>query len=144
MAGAGRAVLGVLLGLAIAGPARTAETAPLACGDFLARLHLKPPGVRFVGCVALPEQQGKPLQATYHLSGANAVRAERLLGRSIRMPRLRHSCCQWDMPEYWFHATDGRAYGISMVSDETVAGGRGGWPSVRTFQIVVEFSTEEI
>jgi hypothetical protein len=58
--------------------AKTLEHAPRQCGDLLARMHLKSPGVRYIGCSYLPDRQGKPLRATYRIPGRYAARAERL------------------------------------------------------------------
>lgn len=57
------------------------------CGDFLARMHQKPPRLRYVGCNCLPKQQGKPLRTTYQVSGAFAARAERYLIKALECSR---------------------------------------------------------
>lgn len=88
--------------------AKTLDHAPQQCGDFLAQIHLKPRGVRYIGCSYLPDRQGKPLRATYHVPGQYAARAERIFVNAVGMPSLRRSCCQWDAPPHWFHGADGQ------------------------------------
>lgn len=114
------------------------------CGDFLARMHQKPPRLRYVGCNYLPKQQGKPLRATYQVSGALAARTERYLVKATGMLSLRRSCCQWDTPRHSFRAADGRSYDIMMISDETAARNRATWSEIRLFEVVVETFTEDI
>lgn len=123
---------------------KTLDDAPLRCDDFLARMHLKPRGVRFVSCSYLPGRQGKPFRAVYRVPGRFAALAERTFVRAVGMPSLRRSCCQWDAPPHWFHGRDGREYGITMVSDETGARSRAAWPGVPVFEIVIEMYTEDI
>ncbi len=107
-------------------------------------MHLKPRGVRFVACSYLPDRQGKPLRATYHVPGPFAARAELTFVQAIGMPSLRRSCCQWDAPPHWFRGADGQEYGITMVSEETTARSRAAWLGIPLFEIVVETFTEEI
>lgn len=124
--------------------AKTLNHAPQQCGDVLAQMHLKPRGVRHIGCIYLPDRQGNPFQATYHVPGQYAARAERLFVLAVGMPSLRRSCCQWDAPPHWFRGADGQQYGITMVSDETGARSRAAWPGIPVFEIVTERYTEDI
>lgn len=136
-------VLAALL-IAVLPPARAQTHVPRHCGDLLARLHLKPPGLTFVGCSFLPDLQGKPLRATYRLPGRFAVETERFFVTKVGMPMLRRSCCQWDGPRHSFRGADGQEYDVSMTSAETTARIRAAWPHVRLFQVVVETFTDEI
>lgn len=64
----------------------TAMSTPLLTaadwGDLLARTHMKPLGVGYVGCRYLPERQGKPLQAAYSVAGKDAPHVEAYLIRT--------------------------------------------------------------
>jgi len=110
-------------GLSITGvaAAQVPDKPVTRCGDFLARMHLKAPGMRYIGCSYLPRQQGKPLRATYQVPGALAAQTERHLVMATGMALLQRSCCQWDGPRHSFRGRDGREYDITMVSDESTA-----------------------
>ena len=124
--------------------ARAAEPAPFSCGDFLAQMDKKPAHLTFIGCSYLPDRQGKPLRAVYHVSGRFAAATETDLIRSLGLNRLKRSCCQWDSPAHQFKDANGREFSITMVSDETTAARRAIWPKITTFEVVVETFTEEI
>ena len=124
--------------------ARAAEPASLSCGDFLAQLDKKPAHLTYIGCSYLPDRQGKPLRAIYHVSGRYAAITEADLIRSVGLNRLKRSCCQWDSPADQFKDANGREFSITMVSEETTATSRAAWPKVTTFEVVVETFTEEI
>lgn len=114
------------------------------CGDLLARIGKRPSHLNYAGCAYRADRQGKPLRATYRVSGRFAAPAEAYLIRSTRLNRLRRSCCQWDAPPRQFTDASGREYMISMLSDETVVTSRKAWPHIRRFEVIVETLTEEI
>lgn len=125
-------------------PAHASAAAPAACGNALARMHRQPAHLIYEGCAFLPKQQGKPLRATYHVSGKHAAAVEAYLAKAFGLKRLKLSCCQWDGPAAQFRDTDGRDVAISMVSEETLVAARSGWPSIGAFAVIVEIYTEEI
>jgi hypothetical protein len=114
------------------------------CADFLAALQKKPAHVIFDNCTAMPERQGRPLRATYHVSGVHAARAEAALIKSFGLKRLKRSCCQWDSPAASFKSAQGKEFIVSMVSEESVFTKRSQWREIPRFEIVVEMLTEEI
>ncbi len=124
-------------------PERAGAQTTLACADFLAQLHRKPAHTQFVGCTSVPDRQGKPLRAIYHVSGQFAAQAETYLVKATGLARLRRSCCQWDAPPRQFTA-NGREFSIAMVSGETPVATRAAWPEISTFEITVETMTEDI
>ena len=122
-----------------------AEPAPaVRCTDFLARMHRKPPHLVFVGCRPLPDQQGRPLRATYRVEGRHAAGVEASLARTTGLAPLRRSCCQWDAPPRWFTDRVGHSFRLTMVSDETTVAHRAQWTLIRSFQVTVDAFTEEI
>lgn len=137
-------VLALAASLTVLPPGAAAGATSASCGDILETLHRKPPGLRFIGCEYLPDRQGKPLEATYRIPGRLAARAERLLARSVGLPRLRRSCCQWDAQPHSFRGMDGRSHDIVMVSTETAARTRAAWASIPFFEVTVTTYTEEI
>ncbi len=139
------------LGSAVATPlmaasARIPEAKVTArdCGDFLAQMQKKPAHVTYVGCSYAPDRQGKPLQATYRLSGRYAAATEAYLARTVGLNRLKRSCCIWDSPASQFRDSIGRDFQISMGSEETFVSSRGEWHRIGVFAITVETFTEEI
>lgn len=114
------------------------------CRDFLGTLQLKTPPILFVGCRWDRNRQGKPLIASYRVSGIHAAAAESHLARTVHLLPLRKSCCQWDGPSTQFTGKDGRTYTIYMLSAETSVESRKQWRDIPSFEIVVETSTEEI
>ena len=124
--------------------ARGSEPEPHGCGDFLAEIDRKPAHLTYIGCSYLPDRQGKPLRAVYHVSGRFAAVTEAYLVRFVALHRLKRSCCQWDSPAGQFKDANGREFSINMVSDETIATGRAGWRQIKTFEVVVETFTEDI
>ena len=142
-----RAPVLLLLGFTLLAPGRTALAGPapsLGCTDFLARMHRKPPHLVFVGCRPLPDQQGRPLRATYRVEGRHAAGVEAFLVRATGLAPLRRSCCQWDAPPRWFTDRVGHSFELTMVSDETIAARRAQWTLIRSFQVTVDAFTEEI
>jgi hypothetical protein len=123
---------------------RASELASYGCGDFLARMYKKPAHLTYIGCSYLPDRQGKPLSAVYHVSGRFAAITETDLIRSVGLNRLSRSCCQWDSPAQYFKDADGREFSITMVSEETTAASRAEWREIATFAVVVETFTEDI
>ena len=130
-----------LSGLAFAG---ASEPAPPGCGDFLAQMDKKPAHLTYIGCSYLPDRQGKPLRAVYHVSGRFAASTEADLIKSVGLNRLNRSCCQWDSPAHQFKDASGREFSITMVSSETKAASRAAWREIMTFEVVVETFTEDI
>lgn len=139
----GTCVLLTFLAVTAVSGRAASQTSP-ACGDFLAELHKKPAHTEFVGCSSTPDRQGKPLRATYHVSGQFAAQAETYLVTVTGLARLKRSCCQWDAPPRQFKTADGREFSITMVSGETPVATRAAWPKIPTFEIAVETMTEEI
>lgn len=128
-------------GLVFAGES---EPAPPGCGDFLAQMDKKPAHLTYIGCSYLPDRQGKPLRAVYHVSGRFAASTEADLIKSVGLNRLNRSCCQWDSPAHQFKDASGREFSITMVSGETTAASRAAWRKIMTFEVVVETFTEDI
>jgi hypothetical protein len=124
--------------------AHASEPAPDSCGDFLAQMDKKPAHLTYIGCSYLPDRQGKPLRAVYHVSGRFASATEAYLIKSVGLIRLKRSCCQWDSPAHQFKDTTGREFSITMVSDESVAASRAEWRKITMFEVAVETFTEEI
>jgi hypothetical protein len=119
------------------------EPAPRGCGDFLAQMDKKPAHLTYTGCSHLPDRQGKPMRAVYHLSGRFAAVTEAYLVKFVGLYRLKRSCCQWDSPPHQFKDANGRQYSITMVSDETTVASRAAWGEIKTFEVVVETFTED-
>ena len=137
----------LLLASALLAPLKSAVAGPapaLRCTDFLARMHCKPPHLIFVGCRSLPDQQGRPLRATYRVAGRHAAGVEASLIRTTGLAPLRRSCCQWDAPPRWFTDRQGHSLKLTMVSDGTIAARRVQWTLIRSFQVTVDAFTEEI
>lgn len=130
--------------VAAAAAAERAEKAAPTCADFLASLKRKPVHLVFVKCVPEPDRQGKPLHATYSVSGVYAARVEAALIKSVGLTRLKTSCCQWDSPPTYFKAPDGQEFMISMASVETKIRSRSAWHKIPRFDISVRLMTEEI
>ena len=125
-------------------PARIAADVSHGCADFLAQLGKKSAHVEFVRCSYLPDRQGKPLQAIYHVSGWFAARTEAYLIRAVGLNRLKRSCCQWDSPVRQFKDAKGQEFSIAMVSEETSITKRTNWRKIPVFEITVETFTENI
>jgi hypothetical protein len=123
--------------------ARTSESTPRGCGDFLAEIHKKPAHLSYIGCSYLPDRQGKPLRAIYHVSGRFAAITERYLIKSVGLNRLHRSCCQWDSAARQFKDAKGREFSIAMVSEATTIATRTAWRGISTFEVVVETFTED-
>jgi len=121
-----------------------ASQASPACADHLARMHKKPPHVRFVRCEEQPNRQGKPVVAIYTVPGRYAARAEAALARAFGLKPLRRSCCQWDGPPASYRAASGNDYLVNMTSPETQIRTRANWRRVGAFEINVARMTEEI
>lgn len=83
--------------MAASAPASTPVPAQ-GCGDFLAQIKKKPAHVEFAGCNYAPDRQGKPLEATYRVSGRFAAATEAYLIKAVGLNRLKRSCCLWDSP----------------------------------------------
>ena len=64
--------------------------------------------------------------------------------KAIGLVRLRRSCCQWDAPGRQFTGARGRAFMLTMGSDETTVSRRTRWGLIRSFEITVITFTEEI
>ncbi len=92
----------------------------------------------------MTEAQGRPLRATYKVDGQYAAAVETYLVKAIGLARLRRSCCQWDAPPRSFVDKQGRAFTLSMNSQETAITSRARWNRIRHFQITIETMTEEI
>ncbi|MBK1838881.1 DUF4952 domain-containing protein [Azospirillum sp. YIM B02556] len=114
------------------------------CGDFLARISKKPPDLVYDGCVYLPDRQGKPLQATYHVQGRFAARVESYFMKAVRLDALKWTCCQWSSRTRQFRSKAGTDFSITMYSGETIFNSRAEWPSIPSFEIIVEAFSEEI
>src|SRR5262249_55044088 len=121
--------------------ARASESAPAGCGDFLAQMTKKPAHLTYISCSYLPDRQGKPLRAVYHVSGRFAAVTEADLIRSVGLNRLKRYCCQWDSAAHPFKDANGREFSITMVSEETTAVSRAAWPQITMFEVVVETFT---
>ncbi len=139
-------LLSSIIAFASVATGHCAAPAPIKieCADFLALLELKPAHVQFVKCELEKDQQGKPLRAIYRVAGVHAAAAESFLGRTIHLPLLKKSCCQWDSPPSQFTGKDGRAYTLYMMSPETNIKERKQWRNIPSFEIVVETLTEDI
>ena len=124
--------------------AREPATKPAVCADFLAQMQKKPAHLIFDQCSSAPERQGKPLRATYHVSGVHAARVEAALVKSFGLTKLKRSCCQWDSPAVSFKSVRGVDFLISMVSQETLLAKRSQWRDIPRFEIMIEMLTEEI
>jgi len=127
-------------------PARAPAVPPLAaqCGDLLARMGKKPPLARYAGCRAQPDRQGKPLRATYRVSGRDAAQVEAFLVRALGMRPLERVCCIWETRTIYVKDAGGAVYSIVMGSDETLVHNRAEWHAIPVFEIVVERYTEDI
>lgn len=128
-------------------PSSTARATPalsVACGDLLAEAKRKPAGLGFIRCMILPDQQGRPLRATYRVAGKQAAAVETTLNRMAGLALLRRSCCQWDGPAGSFTDLAGRSYMISMASSETTVRDRRQWSAIPEFTVIVDRFTEEI
>lgn len=103
-----------------------------------------PAHLTYVGCSYLPDRQGKPLRAVYHVSGRFAATTEAYLIKAVGLNRLNRSCCQRDSPASPFTDANGRKFSITMVSDATTTASRAAWPKIALFEVVVETYTEDI
>ncbi len=127
-----------------AAPITTSMLSAKDCGDFLTRAGKKPTHVIFVACTLMPERQGKPLVATYTVSGLHAAAAEAWLVKNVGLIKLKRACCQWDAPAGQFNDKAGRTYQITMASPETTVSARKNWRLIPRFVITVSGFTEEI
>lgn len=114
-----------------------------SCGDLLAGLHKKPKQLEFVQCKPRPDRQGKPLEATYRVKGANAAEVERYLSVAFAMKRLTNACCVWESGERDFQEKDGHTYYLSMSSGETLITKRAEWKKIPYFYVEFCRETEE-
>lgn len=114
------------------------------CADFLLQMNKKPAKVIYLGCRYAPNQQGKPLLATYSVQGQFASIVETRLGSTIGLVKLRRSCCQWDSPAHTFKDKEGREFQVTMTSPETTIGSRTAWGKIPKFGILIKTYTEEI
>ena len=114
------------------------------CEDFLALMGKKPPHLAYLGCKYEPDRQGKPLSATYRVSGRFAAETEAELARGFKLRRLKRACCVWDSPAASFKDAKGREFSIRMASEETFVSSRAAWAKIGVFEVVVEAFTEEI
>lgn len=130
---------------AFATPMRKERLAkPTECGDLLARVGHKPAHLVYEGCRYLPDNQGKPLAATYRVAGRHAASVARSLRRTIGMNPVKKYCCQWEALRSEFSDARGQQYSILMVSGETVHLTRDAWPKIERFEVQIETYTEEI
>ncbi|MBP2301931.1 DUF4952 domain-containing protein [Azospirillum picis] len=147
---AGMACLVACVAVAVGVPDLSGAAAPVPgltaqdCGDFLAGNSKKPPNLVYDGCLYLPDRQGKPLQATYHVQGRFAARVESYFVKTVGMDALKRVCCQWSSRPTQFTGKAGAEFSITMSSGETIVGSRSEWASIPRFEIVVETFTEEI
>ncbi|MBB3656518.1 hypothetical protein FHX15_001746 [Rhizobium sp. BK650] len=121
-----------------------AEASAPGCADFLTQMGKKPAHAEYAGCSYAPDRQGKPLEATYRVSGRFAAATEAYLIKAVGLNRLKRSCCIWDSPASQFRDSMGRDFLISMVSEETMVSSRSEWPRIVVFEITVETFTEEM
>jgi hypothetical protein len=119
-------------GLAASGP---------ACEDFLAA-HKKPDQLEYVGCKQQPDLQGRPLQATYRVTGANAAAVERYLGKTFKVKKLRHTCCLWESVNNSYRDRQSRLFTISMETEETTVASRAKWRDIPYFHVTVNLYPE--
>ena len=131
-------------GAADAASARVADPAVPGCGDFLAQIGRKPAHAVYVGCRYQPDRQGKPLLARYRVEGRYAAAAEAYLVARVGLGRLKRICCYWGAAPRPYRDRKGRAFTITLASEETVIGTRAAWRRIPTFEIAVETFTEEI
>jgi hypothetical protein len=114
------------------------------CGDFLASIGKMPPHSSFASCQAYPDRQGKPFEATYALSGRDALKVEAYMARHFGLKRMKFYCCYWDSRATRFQDKNGREFYIQMTSEETVQSSRKNWAKIPKFMIIVKNYTEEI
>ena len=129
-------------------PLALASASP-ACGDFLAEIARKPPGLGFVDCTKGDNTQLRSLVARYRVQGGQARDIERYLIRHARMARLHRYCCVWEPsvqgnPRYGsFSTPSGSHYEVIMESDETVIRQRAKWREIPWFHVLVTLYLDE-
>ncbi|BDB24006.1 hypothetical protein Tamer19_28790 [Cupriavidus sp. TA19] len=111
--------------IAILGNATASEEAAphLVCGDFMSRLGLQRPDVRFVSCE--PVRSSDPgmdrLEAVYRVEGKDIAKVENWLIRFAHVKPLRFACCGWQTSEGAFTGRDGAFYTIGMGGETSVS-----------------------
>lgn len=87
----------------LAGPVQEARQArakpssrPKVYGDLLDHYATKPAGVVFVGCKEAKPGGQTVAVATYTVSGANSLNAERIFHEQYGMGKLTFLCCGWE------------------------------------------------
>jgi len=66
------------------------------CGDLLQQYATKPAGVVFSGCKEAKPGGQTVAVATYTVSGANSLNAERIFHEQYGMGNLTFLCCGWE------------------------------------------------
>lgn len=113
------------------------------CDDFLARLHKKPNHVEFQGCQQQTQLQNTPFQATYRVPGIHAAEVESYLARAFKIKKMRRNCCVWESTDNFYRDKQGRAFVISMATEETTISSREQWPKIDYFYVIVDWYQEE-
>jgi hypothetical protein len=116
----------------------TAACSDAACGDLLGDVGKRPPALEFETCRERPDLQGSPLEASYHVGGAEAAAVETYLVRELNVKGLQRTCCTWETTENSYRTADGQLFVISMATEETTVDARSRWPEIPDFYVTVQ------
>lgn len=130
---------------------QAAET--VSCGDLLSQFNKKPAIVEYQSCEILTDLQGKPMIATYKVTGDKAATVEGYLVKVFDMPALKFICCGWEPVEnlpdksiklngHYSDPKTGIFYSIAMGSGETLVSDRQNWSEIPYFYIKVKTFTD--
>lgn len=111
-----------------------AARAESSCDDVLGTLHKKPKHLEFQGCEQHTDRQDV-FEARYRVAGTHAAAVESFLAREFKVKKLRLHCCLWESGETFYRHKQGRAFTISMSSEETIITRRKQWAKIPYFYV---------
>lgn len=114
-----------------------------SCGDFLAALHKKPKSLEFQGCKQQTDRQDAPFEASYRVAGTHAAGVENYLARELKVKKLRRNCCVWESTDNFYRDQQGRAFTISMATEETTVSSRNQWAKIAYFYVTMDWYRDE-
>ncbi len=114
-----------------------------SCEDFLAALHKKPKDLEFQSCKQQTDLQDAPFEASYRVAGIHAAEVESYLARELKIKKLRRNCCVWESTDNSYRDREGRAFRISMSTEETTISRRNQWAKITYFYVIVDWYRDD-
>jgi Domian of unknown function (DUF4952) len=114
-----------------------------SCDDFLTALHKKPKDLEFRGCKQQTGLQATPFEASYRVAGIHAAEVESYLARELKVKKLKLNCCLWESTDNFYRDKEGRAFMLSMSTQETIISSRNQWAKIAYFYVLVDWYRDE-